>query len=156
MEVFMFKACEFYYYNELYLDSEALSKLEIEKTNQVGLITLLSKYNKIMGINDNGDVFQYNKTTIQSKILDSEQEHFYSIRNDTVIIYPIKVYYGIKNNQDKVVAVYDSKRIRDIKLKEVLINNIHAILDDVQESSKVIENYQKQMKLKKLYNNLEK
>lgn len=151
----MFKACEFYYYNELYLDDEVLNKLGIEKTNQVGLITLLSNYAKIMGINDNGDVFQYSKTTIQNKILNSEQEHFYCIRNNMVIIYPIKIYYGIKNNQDKVVAVYDSKRIRNIKLNEVLINSIHVILADIQDSSEIVENYQKQMKLKKLYNNLE-
>ena len=151
----MFKACEFYYYNELYLDAEVLNKLGIEKTNQVGLITLLSNYAKIMGINDNGDVFQYSKTTIQNKILNSEQEHFYCIRNNMVIIYPIKIYYGIKNNQDKVVAVYDSKRIRNIKLNEVLINSIHVILADIQDSSEIVENYQKQMKLKKLYNNLE-
>lgn len=152
----MFKACEFYYYNELYLDDEVLSKLKIEKTNQVGLITLLSKYSKIMGINDNGEVFQYNKNVIQSKILNSEQEHFYSIRNNAVIIYPIKIYYGIKNNQDKVVAVYDSKRIRDIKLGEVKKNSIHVILVDIQESSVIVDKYQKQMQLKKLYNNLDK
>lgn len=151
----MFKACEFYYYNELYLDDEALNKLEIKKTNQVGLITLLGQYVKVVGINEEGQVFQYSKNTIQSKIMNSEQEHFYSIRNNTLIIYPIKIYYGIQNVQGKIFAVYDSKRIRDIKLSEANKNSIHVILTDVQDSLEVVENYQKQMRLKKLYNNLE-
>ena len=150
----MFKACEFYYYEELYLDNEALNKLLIKKIDQVGLITLLGKYSKVMGIHD-GEVFQYSKSTIQSKILDPEQEHFYRVKNNTLIIYPIKIYYGIQNNQGKIFAVYDNKRIRDIKLSEANKNSIHVILTDVQDSSLIVESYQKQMKLKKLYNSLE-
>lgn len=75
------------------------------------------------------------------------------IRKNALVIPSIKVYYGIKSN-DQILVLYENKQIRDAKLSMIKRESFHSILSDITVQQKMIAEVQKQFKLKKIYNSL--
>lgn len=148
----MYKECELFYCDGLFLSSDEAKELNIEVADGIGLITLLQKYSNVFGMAD-GEVVSLDKQVLQNEALKANHMFCYIIKNNSLILPPIKIYYGIKKD-NKILALWDSKRIRDIKLSDVKINNIHSIVEDMSSSNSLIEDFSKQLQLRKVYNSL--
>lgn len=149
----MFNECELYYYEGLYFNEEEINKLNIQKTDCIGLITLLQNYINVCEMN-NCEMKQLNKEMLQDSALKDKKEFYFIIRDNNLIILPMKVYYGIKGGH-QVLAFWDDKKIRDAKLVDVKKNGIAHIISDMASSQSLIDSYQKQIKMKKVYTYLD-
>jgi len=147
----MIEKCELYCYEGIYLDNMSLDKLNIKKINGIGMLSLLQQFSKIVGVS-NGDLCELDKNDFQSSLLLSNQ-YCYIIKKNTLIILPIVIYYGIKTDNE-VSVVYKHENIRDAKFSEVLVKSILFMLDDMKDSEIIVNEINKQLRLKKSYDNL--
>ena len=134
----MISKCELYNYNGLFLDNETLEKLEIIKTTWITILTLLNNVKGAIEIID-GRIQDLNKDKFCSSI-SLNNDYFYMIKNNILIVLSIKVYYGIMADK-QVVAIYDNQNVRDVKFNEVLIKKVYAIIDDIKNSEKVLNEF---------------
>lgn len=149
----MIEKCDLYYYDGLYLDDECLNKLNINKADGLKMITLLNSYNKVY-ILKNDKTIEIDNNLFRSCVK-LASNYYYRISNNSIIIFPLKTYYGISNDK-KLSAVYEEFNIRNVKFNEILNNNVLAMIDDIKSSENIVSEYNKQMSLKKTYNILEK
>lgn len=147
----MFNECELYYYEGLILDDDDIKELNMEKTNGIGLITLIQNYTNVFGI-ENGEIIEIDKEKLLNNVIKTEEEFCYIIRNNSLLLPPIKIYYGIK--EDRILAVWENKQIRDIKLHEIRVTNICTIIEEMSNTDSFIKDFNKQKKLRKKYNSL--
>lgn len=144
----MISKCELYCYNGLFLDDETLEKLSVNKTDGIGILALLNSVNNVVEIS-NGKLNELSKEKFCS-IVSLNDEYCYMIKNKSLIMLPITIYYGIKAD-NQVVAIYNNKNVRDVKYDEVLVKRVYAIIDDMKNSEKIVNMYNKQLMLKKKY-----
>lgn len=148
----MFKKCELYYYDGLYLNEEEVKKLYIQKTDGIGLITALQKCISVYTL-ENGEKKHLDKKMLLNNAMKDNREFCYILKNNILVMLPIKVYYGIKNDY-QVLAFWDDENIRDAMFDGVKRNGISILIADMAISSSMIDEYQKQLKLRKTYNSL--
>lgn len=148
----MFEACEIYYYNGLYLDDEEMNKLHICHATGIELISMLQKYSNVFGLDD-GELVDVNKDMLLNNCLTNKEGFFYTDQKGSLVLIPIKFYYGIKQGR-QLLALYDNRQIRDIKLSVVSQYDVRRITDDMANSTSRIDDYNKQMKLRKVYSSL--
>ena len=148
----MFKSCELYYCDGLYIDQEMAKSLSLQKTNSIGFLSLLENYDIILSIK-NGNVSKADKTMLIKKIqkqLMDDGEICYLVRENSLIVPDITVYYGISDDES-ILALYDKKRIRDAKLSVVKCYDARNIIDDMSRSNDVLNKYNEQKRLRKIY-----
>ena len=147
----MVEECELYYYYGLYLNKEDLEKLAINKATGMELLSLMRDYCNVVSLADEGKILCVDKNALQANVV-FDKEYCYMIRKDILILPDVTIYYSIKM-ENRIIAVYESKEVRDAKIKNIKLDDIF-IIQDMHESISIINEFNKQMNLKKTYNTL--
>lgn len=146
----MFSEYELYCHDSLILDQEDIIKLNIRKTDTIGIIGLIQSCSNLLQIK-NGEVVSVDKYNYLNKINNSKREICYINRGDSLILTPIVILYGIKDD-DRILVLYNERNVRDAKLSSLkLENKINSIISDMGDSHSIVEEYNKQKKLRKIY-----
>lgn len=148
----MVEEYELYYYCGLYLNKEELEKLDINKATGIELLTLLHNHCNVVSLSDDGRFSSIDKNKFENSVV-FNKEYCYMIRKGILILLDITIYYSIKY-ENKIIVVYESKEVRDAKIRNVKLDDIF-IIQDMHESVSVINEFNKQMNLKKIYNRLD-
>lgn len=148
----MFEKCELYYYDGLYLDEEAMNKINIQITNGIRLVTALQECVNVYEL-DNYEKRILDRDKLILNVLSSDKRFCFTVCNNDLIILPITIYYGIKSN-DQLLAFWDDEKIREAKLASVKAKGIMCLISDINHSVSIVDNYKKQLQLKKAYNSL--
>lgn len=148
----MYQKCELYAYEGLYLDEEEITKLNIQKTNSIGLVALLQNTNCVFEMNANG-YFNANKEMLQVNAMKGNKEICYIMRNGILIVLPFKILYGVKNDK-QIIAFWNNEKVRDAKFLDIKRNGVSSIIFEMSSSQPIVDQYEKQLKLRKIYNNL--
>ena len=149
----MFEKCELYYYEGLYLNEEEINKLGINKTNGIGLAALLQNTDKVLEMNVDG-YYVADKETLQLSAIREDKEYCYIIKKNILIVLPFKILYGIKNSK-QIIAVWYYQNVRDAKFLEInKTASVSSITFEISSSQPMVEQYQEQLKLRKIHNNL--
>lgn len=148
----MFEKCELYYCDGLILTEEQVKDLNIEVTDNIGLIALIQKYNYIFEIKDE-NLKQADKRKILESVLNNGQKICCIKKENVLVLPPIKIYYGIKQGS-QFLAFWDDEKIRDAKLSDIRINGIRSVIEDMTNSQELILEYKKQLKLRKVNDSL--
>jgi len=149
----MLKECELYCHGDLILDKEELIGLNIQKTNVIGIISLLQSHSNLFEIK-NGEVTSVDKNSYLTKIMNSKKEICYISRGGNLFLPIIEVYYGIEDS-GRVLSVYREKNVRDAKLSyAVMMGQVNSIVEDMGNSRLFIQDYSKQKKLRNIYDGL--
>lgn len=152
----MFKSCNVYCYSGLYLDEKMLHDLEIKKISGFDLIFMLQNYPSIysLGVNQLQKVDKNSLIAVLSKDDKKQQEFFYRVKNNSLVIVPIQMYYGISGLNGKLIAYYDDKNIRDAKLALSNSGGIQILAEDIDRERTKISEFNNQYQLRKIYSAL--
>lgn len=151
----MFCSCELYYCDGLYIDQEMAQSLALQKTNNISFLSILGNYDTILSFK-NGNIEKADKAKLIKKVQDQildDKEICYLIRDKALIVPDVLIYYGISINNN-IIALYDKKSIRDAKLTFVKRYDAGKLVDDMADSNVIINAYDAQKKLQKIYNGL--
>ena len=87
--------------------------------------------------------------------IERENCYFFIESENSLLIVPLKVYYGIKN-YNGIITLYDNKNIRDAKLELVRKNGLSELFDDIGNKENLVNRYNEQEKVKKICKLLDK
>ena len=149
----MFEGFEIYYYNGLFIDKEMFKKYNIQKIDSVGLYPVLNKYQSIFELRN--DISVPIKKDVFFNSIERENCYFFIESENSLLIVPLKVYYGIKN-YNGIITLYDNKNIRDAKLELVRKNGLSELFDDIGNKENLVNRYNEQEKVKKICKLLDK
>ena len=148
----MFQKCELYYFEGLYLNEEEITKLGIHKTNGIGLIALLQNVDRVFEMSIDG-YCNANKEELQINAMKKNKEYCYIIKNNSLVVLPFKIFYGVKNDK-QIIAFWNYENVRDAKLLDIKSKGVGSIIFEMSSSQSMIGEYEGQLRLRKIYNNL--
>ena len=123
--------------------------------NNISFLSILGNYDTILSFK-NGNIEKADKAKLIKKVQDQildDKEICYLIRDKALIVPDVLIYYGISINNN-IIALYDKKSIRDAKLTFVRRYDAGKLVDDMAASNGIINAYDAQKKLQKIYNGL--
>lgn len=147
----MIEKYDIYYYNGFYLNSDSLNRINVNVIRGDGLISLLDCCDKVYIFKDL-KLIDIDINMFKSVIM-SSNKYYYRLKNNILTIFPFKIYYGIMASNE-LCAVYDDEGIRNNKFDIALKDSLFPIIDDMNSCKTVINEYNKQMVLKKIYDGL--
>lgn len=152
----MFNKKDFYLYEGLYFDQETFNRAKLMKIKGFDLMIFLQDYKDVYKL-ERGILIKQDKKSVLDYIGVSDcrdREFCYLVRNNKLIIFPIEIYYGIEN-RDGLLAYFSNKDYRDYVFNQVNCIGINVeFINGMTKSKDVIDEYNKQQKLIKTYNDL--
>lgn len=148
----MLSAFEIYQFEGLFIDQEMIDSLNIGSCSNIELLAMMQDYSNVYSISNN-KINVVEKQKIQADIMNSGNSFCYISKDSALYLLKVKVFYGIRSMKE-IVALYEDKNVRDIKLKNANISGISSICYDISNSQSLVGEINKQKSLRKVYDTL--